>query len=86
VKVTVAEAVEELLDELPRAMRMTFRELTAALVDRIEIVVRFLAVLELYKQDLVDIDQMETFGDITVVWTGGSDIRARAMEIDVYDG
>ena len=29
-------------------------------------VVRFLAVLELYKQGIVDLDQVETFGDLTV--------------------
>ena len=50
IKVTVADAVEELIDELPRFGRVTFRELTAQMVDRIEIVVRFLAVLELFKQ------------------------------------
>jgi segregation and condensation protein A len=84
--VTVKEAVEELIDELPRVQMMTFRELTASLVDRMEVVVRFLAVLELFKQDLVDLDQAATFGDITVVWTGGSEARADALEIDVYEG
>ena len=84
--VTVKEAVEELIDELPRAQKMTFRELTASLVDRMEVVVRFLAVLELFKQDLVDLEQAATFGDITVVWTGGTEARADALEIDVYEG
>ncbi len=86
IKVTVAEAVEELVDELPRSGRMTFRELTAELVDRIEVVVRFLAVLELFKQGLVELDQPATFGDITVVWTGGDDVRAEAITIDTYEG
>src|SRR4029453_2756971 len=45
IRASVTDAVEELLDELPRAGRMTFRELTAALFERLEIVVRFLAVL-----------------------------------------
>lgn len=86
VKVSVAEAVEELIDELPRAGRMTFRELTAALVDRIDVVVRFLAVLELFKQGVVELDQPSTFGDITVVWTGSADMRADDILIDVYEG
>ena len=86
ITVTVADAVEELMDELPRVQRMTFRELTASLVDRIEVVVRFLAVLELFKQDLVDLEQGSTFGDIVVVWTGGADVRNEMLEIDVYDG
>ena len=47
-------------------------------IDRIDVVVRFLAVLELFKQGAVELHQKETFGDITVVWTGGADLRAEA--------
>ena len=86
IKVTVAEAVEELVDELPRVGRMTFRELTSDLVDRIEVVVRFLAVLELFKQGLVELDQTATFGDISVVWTGSEPAQTGAMTIDTYEG
>ncbi len=32
--------------------------------------VRFLAVLELFKQGFVDLDQPRTFGDIQIVWLG----------------
>ena len=31
---------------------------------------RFLAVLELFKQGLVDLDQPRAFGDIQIVWLG----------------
>lgn len=86
IKVTVAEAVEELIDELPRAGTLTFRQLTAELVDRIEVVVRFLAVLELFKQGVVELDQPEAFGDIAITWVGAADLRADAITVDVYDG
>jgi segregation and condensation protein A len=86
IKVTVEQAVEELIDELPRVGRMTFRELTSELVDRIEVVVRFLAVLELFKQGVVELDQTATFGDITVVWTGAEGLTAHELKIDVYEG
>ncbi len=86
IRVTVAEAVEDLLAELPSAGRVTFRDLTAQLVDRIDVVVHFLAVLELYKQGLVDLDQTRTFGDIVVVWTGGDDRAGARVEVDAYDG
>jgi len=93
IRASVTDAVEELLDELPRVERMTFRELTASLVERLEIVVRFLAVLELYKQGLIDIDQFTNFGDITIRWIGGEDDAVeeggwmRAMAgMDTYDG
>ncbi|MTA42186.1 MAG: segregation/condensation protein A, partial [Actinobacteria bacterium] len=42
VRVSVGEAVEELIDELPRFGRVSFRRLTESLVERLEIVVRFL--------------------------------------------
>jgi len=64
----VAEAVEELADELPRSGSITFRRLTTGLVDRIEVVVRFLAVLELFKQGLIDLDQAANFGEIQIRW------------------
>ena len=93
VRASVTDAVEELLDELPRAGRITFRELTGSLVERLEIVVRFLAVLEMYKQGLVELDQFTNFGDITVTWIGGDPdaseeggwMRAMAT-MDSYDG
>ena len=86
IRLTVADAVAELVDELPRAGRITFRRLTADLVERIEVIVRFLALLELFKQGLVELDQAERFGDISVVWTGGADVHADELAIDVYEG
>jgi len=38
---------------------------------RMEVVVHFLGLLELYKQGLVDLDQTATFGELRVLWTGG---------------
>ncbi|MGA1499919.1 MAG: segregation and condensation protein A [Ilumatobacteraceae bacterium] len=70
IKANVADALAELVDELPRIRRISFRRLTADLVDRIEIIVRFLALLELFKQGYVEIDQAEKFGDIDIVWIG----------------
>ena len=57
VRVSVQDAVEELIDELPRMGRVSFRRLTEEFVERLEIVVRFLAVLELFKQGFVELDQ-----------------------------
>lgn len=86
IKVTVADAVAELIDELPRVGRISFRRLTADLADRIEVIIRFLAVLELFKQGYVDVDQPERFGDIQVVWCAPADVTADAILIDAYDG
>lgn len=86
IRFTVAEAVEELMDELPRMGSSSFRRLTSDLVERLEIVVRFLALLEMYKQGYIELDQSDRFGDIVVQWTGIGPDSAEAMEIDSYEG
>ena len=88
VRFTVAEAVAELVDELPRIGRISFRRLTADLAERLEVIVRFLAVLELFKQGFVDLDQAERFGDIEVIWIAGADadVASTAMLVDAYEG
>lgn len=70
VRASVGDAVVELLDELPRAGRITFSRLTSGLVERMEVIVRFLAVLELYKQGAVELEQPTTFGRLEIVWLG----------------
>ncbi len=86
ITITVADAVTELADELPRAGRISFRRLTADLADRIEVIVRFLAVLELFKQGAVDIDQSDRFGEIEIEWTADSDFDHSAILVDTYEG
>jgi segregation and condensation protein A len=84
--------VIELLDELPRAGVITFRRLTQGLADRLEVIVRFLGVLELFKQGLVDLEQATTFGDLTVTWIGradggdDADHEAFLSQVEAYDG
>jgi len=93
IRASVTDAVEELLDELPRAGRITFRDLTGGLFERLEVVVRFLAVLELFKQGLVDVEQYRNFADITIIWVGGDPasiedgvwMRSLAL-VDGYEG
>ncbi len=85
IRASVTDAIAELVDELPRVGRITFRDLSGDLVERLEVVVRFLAVLELFKLGMVDIDQPRTFGDIEIVWLGAEGARDLA-EIDAYDG
>jgi len=66
IRASVAEAIDVVLDALPEGTPVSFRELTRGIVARLEIIVRFLAVLELYKQGVVDLDQPTTFGDLSV--------------------
>ncbi|MDQ4068718.1 MAG: segregation/condensation protein A [Actinomycetota bacterium] len=84
VRVSVGEAVEDLVGRLPEAGRITFRALTEGVVDRMEVIVRFLAVLELYKQGLVELDQAVTFGQLEVTWVG--EAGAVYAGVEAYEG
>ena len=67
-------------------------QLTASLVERLDVVVRFLAILELFKQGAVDLLQARTFGDIEIVWLGVGEaddepfLATLTSSIDVYEG
>jgi len=69
--VTVSEAVAELEERLPGQQRLTFRELSSHCTTRMQVIVRFLALLELCKRGRVALDQGETFGDLVVTWISG---------------
>ncbi|MBQ90547.1 MAG: segregation/condensation protein A [Acidimicrobiaceae bacterium] len=85
IRVSVADAVVDLVTVLPTMGPTTFRRLTRHLDERLEIVVRFLAVLELYKQGVVEIDQVGAFGDIHVTWRADAD-PADVELVDAYEG
>lgn len=82
----VSDAFNELAVDLPDRGRVSFRALTSQLVDRIEVVVYFLALLEMYKQDLIEIAQFTSFGEIEVEWVGEDADEAALDLIDAYDG
>jgi segregation and condensation protein A len=86
IKTTVADAVVELLDELPRVGQISFRRLTADLADRIEVIIRFLALLELFKQGAIELDQPERFGDIEILWSPVEEFNTEDVLIDTYEG
>jgi len=86
VRASVADALVELIDELPRVGRISFHRLTSGLVERLDVIVRFLALLELFKQGAVELDQTERFGDIEIVWNGFDTDGVPAMAIDDYEG
>lgn len=67
VRMTVREAAGMVMDELDRAGgKASFRELTAGCRHRVEVIVHFLALLELYKLGHLDFEQAASFGDIQV--------------------
>ncbi|MDQ6928314.1 MAG: segregation/condensation protein A [Actinomycetota bacterium] len=68
IRVSVGEVVEELAAWLPARGFITFRTLTEGLTSRIDVVVHFLALLELYKNGLVDLGQGQNFGELEISW------------------
>lgn len=85
--VTVSEAVSELAGSLPVLRTTSFREITRGLTTRIEVIVRFLALLELCKVGKVTLGQGHTFGDLRVEWVADAvPAGAGALLIDDYDG
>lgn len=87
IRASVQDAVLELVEELPYVGRISFRELTGGLVERLAVVVRFLAVLELFKQGFIDLDQPASFGDIQIVWLGRDRNELEELaSVDAYDG
>jgi segregation and condensation protein A len=72
VRYTVAEAMES-VERRVAALEgrvASFRELVADCPDRIHVVVRFLALLELFREGKVELQQGSTFGEIEVGWRG----------------
>lgn len=65
-RVTIREKIALITELLRRSKQASFRSLISAKHSRLEIVVTFLAVLELIKRHLVDVSQDGLFGDISI--------------------
>jgi segregation and condensation protein A len=89
VQVSVREQVGVLVARLRELRQATFRTLIADCADTLTIVARFLGLLELFREAAVSFDQVESFGELTVRWTGsdhGDVARPEAFdEFDVDD-
>ena len=81
IKASVRDTVDELLTSLPAAGPTTFRRLTAGIEERIEVIVHFLALLELYKDGLVELEQSGAFGEMRVSWIGPVGALAAAASV-----
>jgi len=73
-----AKRLTELLMAVPGAW-LTFGELVAECESGLEVVARFLGLLELYRERAVLFDQLEALGELKVTWTSDRD----AEEINI---
>ncbi len=81
--VSVREQTALLRARLMRSGSASFRALTADCDSTLEVVARFLGLLELYRDTLVSFEQIQALGDLQVRWTGedgdaGEDVDVRA--------
>ncbi|HEY6596582.1 MAG TPA: segregation/condensation protein A [Asanoa sp.] len=85
VRVSVREHAMLLRDRLRWTRAASFRVLTADCESTLEVVARFLALLELYRENLVGFEQIEALGELTVRWTGAS-FADGELDFDEYAG
>jgi segregation and condensation protein A len=83
-RTTVHEQVEILTGRLRDLGRASFRDLIADSAGTYEVVARFLAVLELYREGNVSLEQAEPLGDLYVTWAPGA--HAAAITTSEEDG
>jgi len=83
-RVSVREHAAALRERLLRARTASFRALCGDCRTTLEVVARFLALLELYREGLVTFDQVRPLGELTVRWTGGD--QAVELRVDEYAG
>ena len=85
VRVSVREHATLLRDRLRRAGSATFTLLVADCENTLEVVARFLALLELYREGLIDFEQPVSLDELVVRWIGGDDTGGE-LDIDDYEG
>ncbi|MFE6335402.1 segregation and condensation protein A [Streptomyces sp. NPDC057798] len=82
--VSVQEQAGIVVARLKELGEASFRELVADTDDTLTVVARFLALLELYREKAVALDQETALGDLIVRWTGGAG-DDRPMVTDEFD-
>ncbi|MFM9697816.1 segregation and condensation protein A [Streptomyces europaeiscabiei] len=82
--VSVQEQAGIVVARLRELGEASFRVLVADTDDTLTVVARFLALLELYREKAVALDQETALGDLVVRWTGG-DEGAEPVVTDEFD-
>jgi segregation and condensation protein A len=67
--VTIEEMMDTLLARVQRAMTLSFKDFSSGSTEKVEVIVSFLALLELVKQGAVDAAQHDPFADIRITNT-----------------
>lgn len=62
--ITLEEKINDLQNTLRQRVEMSFAELTHGAADKIDVILSFLAMLEMVKQRIIDVEQSELFQEI----------------------
>jgi segregation and condensation protein A len=84
VRVSVREHANILRDRLLECRAATFSDLCVDCETTLEVVARFLALLELYRENLIEFEQVQALGELIVRWTA-EDVPVE-IEVEEYDG
>ena len=82
--VSVREQAALIVERLRRTRTASFRVLIADAEATIVVVARFLAVLELFREGAVALDQASPLGELTIRWTGSDE--GDVAVVDEFDG
>ncbi|WP_260724195.1 segregation and condensation protein A [Dactylosporangium roseum] len=85
VRVSVREHANIVKDRLIEQREATFSALCVDCGSTLEVVARFLALLELYRENLVSFEQVQALGELVVRWIGTDDTNV-SIEVEEYEG
>ena len=86
IRASVKDAIEHMVGALKERGSLTFEELCGRDLPRIEVVVRFLGLLELFKAGAIDLNQQDRFGAIEAFWTGDAVAEEVLADVEEYTG
>lgn len=72
--VTIEEMMDRLAKRVQSALSLSFKEFADKTTERVEVIVSFLALLELVKQGAVRAEQFDTYGDIRISHTAPASV------------
>ncbi len=64
--ITIEEMMDRLAERVESAMTLSFKDFAGSQKEKVEVIVSFLALLELVKQGAVAAEQFDTYGDIRI--------------------
>lgn len=72
--ITIEEMMDQLAKRVQSAITLSFRDFHGETREKVEVIVSFLALLELVKQGAVAAEQFDTYGDIRISHTDSSSV------------